>query len=92
MDLTWIIGAAVVVVAIVGSWIMAGIALRSRGNPRCSFCGRRWREAGPFVFGPKGYICERCIELATSMLQQEKRRAAASQSNPVDATDQTLSN
>jgi hypothetical protein len=54
-------------------------------NPRCSFCRRRRREAGPLVEAPnRVFICEQCIELCRSIMEQEKARIAASQV-PADA-------
>jgi len=50
----------------------------------CSFCGRSGREAGPVVEGPEGvYICANCVDLCSSIIRQERRRA----SQPAQAPD-----
>jgi len=44
----------------------------------CTFCGRDRQEAGRMVAGPPGiYICEECVDLCTSILDQDKVRRAA---------------
>ena len=44
-------------------------------NANCSFCRKNYREVGPLVEGPDDvYICGECIDLCTSILDQEKRR------------------
>jgi ATP-dependent Clp protease ATP-binding subunit ClpX len=41
----------------------------------CTFCGRDRQEAGRMVAGPPGiYICEECVDLCTSILDQNKVR------------------
>lgn len=47
----------------------------SRENACCSFCRKSYGTVGPLVEGPGDvYICGECIELCTSILDQEKRR------------------
>ena len=44
-------------------------------NAYCSFCRKNYREVGPLVEGPGDvYICGECIELCSSIIDQEKRR------------------
>jgi ATP-dependent Clp protease ATP-binding subunit ClpX len=44
----------------------------------CTFCGRDRAEAGRMVAGPPGiYICEECVDLCTSILDQDKVRRGA---------------
>jgi ATP-dependent Clp protease ATP-binding subunit ClpX len=44
----------------------------------CTFCGRDRSEAGRMVAGPPGiYICEECVDLCTSILDQDKVRREA---------------
>ena len=51
-----------------------GTAGRNR-NAYCSFCRRSHRDVGPLVEGPGDvYICGECIELCSSIIDQEKRR------------------
>ena len=46
----------------------------SRPNACCSFCRKSYRTVGPLVEGPGNvYICGACLELCTSILEQEKR-------------------
>ncbi len=48
-------------------------------NANCSFCRKSYREVGPLVEGPEDvYICGECIELCSSILDQERRRRGAS--------------
>ena len=43
----------------------------------CSFCGKSYRDTGPLVEGRGGaYICGDCIQLAHSIVRQERRRAS----------------
>lgn len=47
----------------------------ARKNAFCSFCRKSYREVGPLVEGPGDvYICGECIELCSSILDQERRR------------------
>ena len=47
---------------------------RSR-NAYCSFCRKSHRDVGPLVEGPGDvYICGECIELCSSIIDQEKKR------------------
>ncbi len=44
-------------------------------NANCSFCGKSYREVGPLVEGPSDvYICGECIDLCSSILDQERKR------------------
>ena len=44
-------------------------------NAYCSFCRKSHRDVGPLVEGPGDvYICGECIELCSSIIDQEKRR------------------
>ena len=46
----------------------------------CSFCGKSHREVGSLIEGPEGiYICGTCVELCTSIIQQERRRSGKSE-------------
>jgi ATP-dependent Clp protease ATP-binding subunit ClpX len=51
-----------------------GTAGRNR-NAYCSFCRRSHRDVGPLVEGPGDvYICGECIDLCSSIIEQEKKR------------------
>ncbi|MCA8984314.1 MAG: ATP-dependent Clp protease ATP-binding subunit ClpX [Planctomycetaceae bacterium] len=53
----------------------------TKKHANCSFCGKSYREVGPLVEGPDDvYICENCIELCQSILNQERKRRGGSQS------------
>jgi ATP-dependent Clp protease ATP-binding subunit ClpX len=44
-------------------------------NAYCSFCRKSHRDVGPLVEGPGDvYICGECIDLCSSIIDQEKRR------------------
>ncbi len=50
-------------------------SVQGKRNANCSFCRKNYREVGPLVEGPDDvYICGECIDLCTSILDQEKRR------------------
>ena len=38
----------------------------------CSFCGKPQSEARRLIAGPGVYICDECIELCMSILEDEK--------------------
>jgi ATP-dependent Clp protease ATP-binding subunit ClpX len=47
-------------------------------NAYCSFCRKSHRDVGPLVEGPGDvYICGECIELCSSIIDQEKRRRSS---------------
>jgi ATP-dependent Clp protease ATP-binding subunit ClpX len=47
----------------------------TKKNAFCSFCRKSYRDVGPLVEGPGDvYICGECIELCSSILEQEQRR------------------
>src|SRR6516162_6208329 len=51
-----------------------GSSNRNR-NAYCSFCRRSHRDVGPLVEGPGDvYICSECIDLCSSIIDQEKKR------------------
>lgn len=39
----------------------------------CSICGRSEREAGPLILGPKGNICNNCVEIAHSLINNDEK-------------------
>src|SRR5256885_17249083 len=44
-------------------------------NAFCSFCRKSHRDVGPLVEGPGDvYICGECIDLCSSIIDQEKKR------------------
>jgi ATP-dependent Clp protease ATP-binding subunit ClpX len=57
---------------------------RGRHVERCTFCEKRRHHVASLIAGPPGvYICNECIEICNSILQEEQRRtpgqAAAAQ-------------
>jgi len=47
-----------------------------RRTATCSFCGKNYRDTGPLVEGRGGaYICGDCIQLAHTIVRQERRRS-----------------
>ena len=51
----------------------------NKKNAFCSFCRKSYRDVGPLVEGPGDvYICNECIELCQSILDQEERRRGPS--------------
>lgn len=51
----------------------------TKKNAFCSFCRKSYRDVGPLVEGPGDvYICNECIDLCQSILEQERRRRGTS--------------
>jgi len=49
---------------------------RGRHVERCTFCEKRRHHVAPLIAGTPGvYICNECIEICNSILQEEQRRA-----------------
>ncbi len=49
---------------------------RGRNVERCTFCEKRRHHVASLIAGPPGvYICNECIEICNSILQEEQRRA-----------------
>jgi ATP-dependent Clp protease ATP-binding subunit ClpX len=54
---------------------------RGRHVERCTFCEKRRHHVASLIAGPPGvYICNECIEICNSILQEEQRRAPESSS------------
>ncbi|MFC4530477.1 ClpX C4-type zinc finger protein [Sphaerisporangium dianthi] len=49
------------------------------GLAQCSFCGKPQTEVGRLVAGPGVYICDQCVALATSVIDQSLADPAALQ-------------
>ena len=50
---------------------------RGRHVERCTFCEKRRHHVSSLIAGPPGvYICNECIEICNSILQEEQRRGA----------------
>ena len=48
---------------------------RGRHPERCTFCEKRRHHVASLIAGPPGvYICNECIEICNSILQEEQRR------------------
>jgi len=67
---------------------------RGRHVERCTFCEKRRHHVASLIAGPPGvYICNECIEICNSILQEEQRRnpeaaqAPEAQAGPTPATD-----
>ena len=48
---------------------------------RCSFCGKRQDEVSRLIAGKGSYICNECIELCSTILDEEIRRNAHADQN-----------
>ena len=40
---------------------------------RCSFCGTSWRDAKHLIPGPGVYICDECVELCSSIIEEKNK-------------------
>jgi ATP-dependent Clp protease ATP-binding subunit ClpX len=60
---------------------------RGRHVERCTFCEKRRHHVASLIAGPPGvYICNECIEICNSILQEEQRRTpGAAQKGSPDA-------
>ena len=50
--------------------------MSDRNEIRCSFCGKTNSQVRKIVVGPEVYICNECVELAKSMIDDEGRSPA----------------
>ena len=47
----------------------------NKGSNDCSFCGKGESEIGPLIEGPNDvYICGSCVDLCSTIIQQEQRK------------------
>jgi len=54
---------------------------RGRHVERCTFCEKRRHHVASLIAGPPGvYICNECIEICNSILQEEQRRSPGGRS------------
>jgi ATP-dependent Clp protease ATP-binding subunit ClpX len=54
---------------------------RGRHVERCTFCEKRRHHVSSLIAGPPGvYICNECIEICNSILQEEQRRTPGARS------------
>jgi ATP-dependent Clp protease ATP-binding subunit ClpX len=54
---------------------MSSTGGRGRHPERCTFCEKRRHHVASLIAGPPGvYICNECIEICNSILQEEQRR------------------
>jgi len=52
----------------------------------CSFCGRPEYETGGLIEGMAGYICEQCIEVANSLVVEQKAMQKKTMPSPKDGS------
>src|SRR5688500_14540230 len=58
---------------------MSPASNRGRHVERCTFCEKRRHHVASLIAGPPGvYICNECIEICNSILQEESRRSPES--------------
>jgi ATP-dependent Clp protease ATP-binding subunit ClpX len=56
---------------------------RGRHVERCTFCEKRRHHVASLIAGPPGvYICNECIEICNSILQEEQRRSPEAGKSP----------
>lgn len=44
-----------------------------KASPVCSFCNETAKQVGKLIAGTNAYICDNCVNLCTSMLDDELR-------------------
>jgi ATP-dependent Clp protease ATP-binding subunit ClpX len=60
-------------------------------NAYCSFCRKSYRDVSPLVEGPDNvYVCGECVELCTSIIEQERRRRERAAGTGSAATSQEV--
>jgi len=65
---------------------------RGRHVERCTFCEKRRHHVASLIAGPPGvYICNECIEICNSILQEEQRRAPGAAAASAGVTGATAS-
>ena len=52
-----------------------------RRNLRCSFCGKNENEVEKLVAGPKVYICDTCVRIATDIIDNSPPQGPAVRSS-----------
>lgn len=45
----------------------------TKGDPRCSFCGRSHNQVEKIITGPSVHICNECVKLCNEVLVEEKK-------------------
>lgn len=56
----------------------------------CSFCGKSESQVNNMISGPGVYICDECIEVADSIIKQEKRAQLASDFSHIPTPQQIV--
>ena len=59
-------------------------------NVCCSFCGKSQSEVGRLIAGPGVYICDECVDLCVSVLQDESGMYNRKQTREQDGPVKTL--
>ncbi len=52
-----------------------------RPNLRCSFCGKNENKVEKLVAGPKVYICNTCVRIATDIMENSPPQGPAVRSS-----------
>ena len=47
------------------------MARDERKSVRCSFCGKHQEQVGRIIAGPGAYICNECVQLCMSILEED---------------------
>ncbi len=57
----------------------------------CSFCGKSQHETGKLIAGPDAFICDACIQLCMTILQDEKKKSITESYKAPPAPSEILS-
>ncbi len=60
----------------------------TKGDPRCSFCGRSHSQVEKIITGPSVHICNECIKLCNEVLVEEKRETLTWESGEIPKPSQ----
>ena len=60
----------------------------TKGDPRCSFCGRSHSQVEKIITGPSVHICNECIKLCNEVLVEEKKETLTWESGEIPKPNQ----
>ena len=60
----------------------------TKGDPRCSFCGRNQSQVEKIITGPSVHICNECIKLCNEVLVEEKKETLTWDSGEIPKPNQ----
>jgi drug/metabolite transporter superfamily protein YnfA len=62
------------------NWTWAWTPLRRKTLLRCSFCNKSQRDVKKLIAGPAVYICDECVDICLTIIQEDKKSEPAPES------------